>query len=98
MVLVRAALFRDEAGNERGLRGNKQAEFILHGDTARISTFSERRASSVTLPISFNRPERPFVPITSRSGRISNHMGDDFHRPPSSTRKTIVHHAIDRRC
>src|SRR6185312_13549178 len=45
---------------------------LVVGGTAKISTFSVRNAASVTLPIKrLTRAERPFVPITNRSGRIS---------------------------
>lgn len=59
------------------------------GGTTKISTSSERSASSVTLPISvFSNLERPRVPMTSRSGRSSETAWEMTSiGPPSSRRK-----------
>ena len=101
MVLVRAALLRDRSENNgRSADGSFINSTItneltlrkfhrLAGGTARISTFKERSASSVTLPSSaLSRPERPCVPIIRRSGRISATAREMTSiGPPSSTRR-----------
>ena len=62
---------------------------LVVGGTAKISTFNVRNAASVTLPIKrLTRAERPFVPITNRSGRISETAREmSSIASPSSTRR-----------